>query len=195
MPGTEFDLGRLLQPIGEEAFFRDSWEKQSLHIPRGEPDYYRGLLSTADVDHVIAFTRPKFLDPAPFAPDAPRKKSFVQGWLAERPTNDAVQYPGVPELHRVYEDGRTVVVMTMQHRWPAAADGMDLDTVLERAAPTVCRVVEDGQSAALEWPGGRIAGPPRLAAAFRHVAAAGRFAIRDLPDGLGSDGKLVVHHY
>src|SRR5207248_4395413 len=45
----------------------------------------------------------------------------VQAWLAERSLNDSVQYPGVRELHQVYEQGRTIVVMTMQHRWPPAA--------------------------------------------------------------------------
>ena len=47
MPATDFGLGRLVAPIGAETFFRDYWEKQPLVVPRGEPDYYAGLLPLA----------------------------------------------------------------------------------------------------------------------------------------------------
>ena len=116
-----FDLGTLLAPVGPETFFREHWERQPLLIPRGDPAYYAGLFTRADVDHVVAFTRPKFLDPAAFAPEPPRAASYVQGWLADRPAREGAYYPGIAELRRVEAQGKTLVLMAMQHRWPAVA--------------------------------------------------------------------------
>ena len=121
MPATDFDLGKLIAPVGEEGFFRDSWEKQPLHIPRGEPGYYAGLLSTADVDRVIAFTRPKFVDPGAFSAEPPRAKTFVQGWHADRSMQGGASYPGIADLQRVYKQGKTIIIMGMQQRWLSVA--------------------------------------------------------------------------
>jgi len=385
---TDLDLRKLLARIEEDTFFRTHWEKEPLHIARGEADYYSGLFSSNDVDAIIAFTRPKFADASAFTPEVPRQKSFVQGWLADRPMEEATSYPGIGELRRVYSQGRTVVIMTMQQRWqpiavlcrnlesvfhcpvhanlyltPAGAQGfdahfdthevlvlqlegrktwrlygptrtlplvgerfnvpreqlgpvrevhlqpgdllyvprghvheaftadeasmhltvgvnvyrwadllhealasltrgderfrealpvglfgneatpadvtdrfrellgvllrearaeeavrqlgdqffshmqmlpggyftpppkeeaIDFDTVLEKNPGAVCRVVEDGAWVALEFPGGRIGGPQKIASALRFVARTERFPVRDLPDDLGSEAKLVL---
>ena len=121
MSETDFDLQKLLDPVRKEAFFDDYWEKQPLLLSRGAASYYRGLLSTSDVDRVIAFTRPKFVDPTTFGPEVPRQKSFVQGWLADRQLQESASYPGIAELQRIYAQGKTVVIMTMQQRWQPIA--------------------------------------------------------------------------
>jgi len=117
MPGGDFDLQRLLSTIGEDAFFRDYWEKQPLFVHRNEPGFYDGLLSTADVEHVIAFSRPKFADWGALSGEKPREASFVQGWPADRPMSVGGHYPGVAELGRAYGRGKTVIIMAMQQRW------------------------------------------------------------------------------
>ena len=122
MGGAGFDLGRLLAPIGEEVFFRDYWEQQPLLLSRAAPDHYAGLLSSADLESVIAFTRPKFLDPAAFTAGPPRRATFVQGWLAERQGNESASYPGIGELQQVYARGKTIILMTMQQRWAPVAE-------------------------------------------------------------------------
>ena len=121
MHPTEIGLTHLIGPVGEEVFFRDYWEKQPLLINRGRPDYYAGLLSAADVDHVLAFTRPKFVEPGGFPPKERQRKNFVQGWLADQHSPDGASFPGIAEVRQVFEQGKTVVVMAMQHRWPPAA--------------------------------------------------------------------------
>jgi ribosomal protein L16 Arg81 hydroxylase len=121
MSEADLDLPKLLAPWSEETFFHAHWEKQPLHLSRGAANYYGGLFSSADVDAVIAFTRPKFGDAGAFRPGVPRQKSFVQGWLADRPIEDGTISPGIDDLQRVYAQGRTVVIMTMQQRWPAIA--------------------------------------------------------------------------
>lgn len=121
MPDIDLDLRKLLAPIGEAAFFGAHWEKEPLHLARGWTDYYTGLFSSKDVDSIIAFTRPKFADTGAFKPEVPRQKSFVQGWLADRTQEEETSYPGIGELRRVYSQGRTVVIMSMQQRWPSIA--------------------------------------------------------------------------
>jgi ribosomal protein L16 Arg81 hydroxylase len=116
----EFDLPKLLGSIQLETFFRDSWEKQPLAVPRNDPAYYHGLFSRRDVDSVIAFTRPKFLEPDNFKPDGPLGLNFVRGWLPEdEPV--AGYYPDLPDVRRAFAHGKTLIVDAMQHRWPAVA--------------------------------------------------------------------------
>ncbi|MHB1561341.1 MAG: cupin domain-containing protein [Isosphaeraceae bacterium] len=130
MAHRDFGLGALLAPVGVEDFFRDHWEKQPLLLNRGATGAYAGLLSRRDVEHVIAFTRPKFVDAGAFASEAPRGSTVVQGWLAERPVRDGIIYPGLDDLRRVYAQGKTVVIMTMQQRWmPIAAVCRSLEGV------------------------------------------------------------------
>lgn len=117
MVDVDFDLRKLLTPVDPETFLREYWEKQPLHLSRKEPSRYSALFSSADVDTVIAFTRPKFADANAFKPEVPRQQSFVQGWLADRNLPEINNFPGIAELRAVYSRGKTVVIMTMQQRW------------------------------------------------------------------------------
>lgn len=122
MGASKFDLETLLRPSDPASFFRDCWERQLLHVARGEPGFYQGLLAASDVEQVIAFTRPKFVDAGSFSGSASRAPTYVQGFMAERQLQDGVKYPSLDEIHRVYSKGLTVIVMTMQQRWgPIAA--------------------------------------------------------------------------
>src|SRR5581483_1061019 len=117
MADEKLDLRQLLAPVHLETFLREYWEKQPLHLSRKEPGRYSTLFSSADVDTVIAFTRPKFADASAFKPEVPRQQSFVQGWLADRSLPEINNFPGITELRAVYERGKTVVIMSMQQRW------------------------------------------------------------------------------
>ena len=114
------DLAKILHPTPPEVFFRDYWEKTPLLISRDDPDYYRGLLALGDVDAMIAFSRPKFIDPGAFKANASPPAPFVQGWLAddEPPT---APYPSVAEVQQAFLRGKTVILTATQHRWPASA--------------------------------------------------------------------------
>ncbi|HEV3021175.1 MAG TPA: hypothetical protein VGX76_01860 [Pirellulales bacterium] len=69
---------------------------------------------------------------------------------------------------------------------------LTLESVVENRAAHLCRVVENENGAAIEFPGNRIGGPPRIAPALRFVAEATRFAVRELPDVLKDDAKIVL---
>ncbi|QJW93686.1 cupin domain-containing protein [Frigoriglobus tundricola] len=114
MGTATFDFARLLAPTGTQTFLKDHWETQPLVLHRRDRGHYSGLFSAADVDHVIAFTRPQF--PGPQA-----AKSFVQGCLPDRQPAPPVHYPGVADLRHTFGAGKTVVIRSMQNRWPAVA--------------------------------------------------------------------------
>ncbi len=117
---AEFDLAKLLWPIEPETFFRDSWEKQPLLAPRNDPAYYDGLFTRRDVDSVLAFTRPQFRDPESFKPGVPPRPNVIHGWLPdEQPC--AGYYPDLPDVHRAFSHGKTLLLNSMQRRWPAVA--------------------------------------------------------------------------
>ena len=121
MGRSEFDLARVLSPVEADAFFRDYWEKQPLHVARNDPDYYRGLFSLRDLDEVIAFSRPKFIEPGDFQPEGAPKHAYVQGWLADEEPFPPVLYPTLSDVQQAFQNGKTVIVNSTQRRRPAVA--------------------------------------------------------------------------
>lgn len=114
-------LTDLLSPISWDVFFRDHWERQPLHVVHDDPHRFRDLLARRDVDQVLACTRPKFADPAAFQDSPAVPPTYVRGVLAGQPA--AIPFdPGLADLREAYDRGKSVVVMSMQHRWlPIAA--------------------------------------------------------------------------
>lgn len=43
----------LIHPVQDKSFFRDNWEKKPILIQRQNPDYYKGLFSTAEFDRIL----------------------------------------------------------------------------------------------------------------------------------------------
>ncbi|KAK2856066.1 hypothetical protein Q5P01_004801 [Channa striata] len=43
----------LISPIPAKAFFRDTWEEKPIVVQRNNPDYYKGLFSTAEFDRML----------------------------------------------------------------------------------------------------------------------------------------------
>ncbi|XP_019118822.2 ribosomal oxygenase 1 [Larimichthys crocea] len=43
----------LINPIPAKTFFRDTWEKKPILVQRKNPDYYKGLFSTAEFDRIL----------------------------------------------------------------------------------------------------------------------------------------------
>ncbi len=53
MPASDFSFDWTIAPITREAFFAEYFEKKRLVVKRGQPDYYRDLLSVQQIDHVV----------------------------------------------------------------------------------------------------------------------------------------------
>ncbi|XP_014913150.1 ribosomal oxygenase 1 isoform X1 [Poecilia latipinna] len=43
----------LLNPVPAKYFFRETWEKKPVYVQRKNPDYYKGLFSTAEFDRIL----------------------------------------------------------------------------------------------------------------------------------------------
>jgi hypothetical protein len=72
------------------------------------------------------------------------------------------------------------------------AESLDEDTLLEKRPGMICRVVQEGAWVAIEFPGGRVEGPLKIAPALRFVAETEEFPISALPGVSGRESKLVL---
>lgn len=111
----------LLAPHEIETFLRDTWEKEPLIVNRGDEGAYRGLFCVGDLDAVIAYSRPQF-DPSAFEPVAARPATYIRGVLGGQAPPLPGEQPSIAELRQHYEQGKSLVIMGMQHRWPAIAE-------------------------------------------------------------------------
>jgi ribosomal protein L16 Arg81 hydroxylase len=54
--GAEFDFAHLIRPLEAGEFAARYWEQQPLVVQREQPDYYEGLFSMEDVEHIVSST-------------------------------------------------------------------------------------------------------------------------------------------
>ncbi|XP_068198909.1 ribosomal oxygenase 1 isoform X2 [Antennarius striatus] len=43
----------LISPVPAKSFFRETWEKKPVYVKRNNPNYYKGLFSTAEFDRIL----------------------------------------------------------------------------------------------------------------------------------------------
>lgn len=121
MPATSLQLEDLLSPTTTECFLRDTWETEPLAIHRHDAAHYRGLCSLGDLEAVVAYGQPFFADRTAFEPAAPRQATYVRGVLNPVPAPQP-DPPSVADLRQVYEQGKSLVMMGLQHRWSPVAE-------------------------------------------------------------------------
>ena len=117
MLATHSQLEYLLSPVATETFFRDTWERRPLAVHRRTPDYYDGLLSRSDLEHVIAFTRPAFVEP-----DGSRASTYLRGLPPDSPSLASGRPLGVAQVRQAFDQGKSIVLMGMQERRREAAE-------------------------------------------------------------------------
>ncbi len=66
------------------------------------------------------------------------------------------------------------------------------ESILCRRPGVLCRTIEGPGHAGIQYSGGKIVGPPKIAPALRHIAAHARFAAAALPGGLNERERLVL---
>jgi lysine-specific demethylase/histidyl-hydroxylase NO66 len=75
----------------------------------------------------------------------------------------------------------------------APAPAIEGGTRLARPPGVVCYVTEADQYAMIQYTGGNIVGPPKIASALRYIAGSGEpFTVGSLPDELNDNEKLVL---
>jgi hypothetical protein len=60
MTSSAFDLDGLLSPIGSAAFFSTYWERRHLVLQRHQTDFYRQLITTADLENLISHSDARY---------------------------------------------------------------------------------------------------------------------------------------
>jgi ribosomal protein L16 Arg81 hydroxylase len=117
MTGTScalaFPFDRVIAPISVEQFFDSYYERQTLFVQRGAPDYYEPLLSVSALDDFLS-SHPPLQDYVGVV-DAHREVS----------TDEYVRLDGRIDVARVYElfeRGATITFRQMHKRIPELAE-------------------------------------------------------------------------
>jgi ribosomal protein L16 Arg81 hydroxylase len=112
-----FDLTALLAPVRPEDFFRKHWEREPLHLSRGDTHYYDPILTNGDLETIISSSDLRYpaiqlaRDGSYLAPEA-YTKNIKHG---------SESFNGVPDLGQIqseYRSGATVVLPALQRTWP-----------------------------------------------------------------------------
>jgi len=113
MRDNRFSFERIIHPVGAASFLGDYWDRQPLVIERGNPDYYAGVLSLADIDSIVGFGQLKYtqLKIARVEHAQPDKVFYVDG----DSTSDTNR------LFHSYAQGDTVALNFAQCYWEPAA--------------------------------------------------------------------------
>jgi ribosomal protein L16 Arg81 hydroxylase len=120
MSAPRQSLTELLSPMDCDLFFRDHWERKPLHVVHNNQHRYSSLFTRRDLDQVLTTTRPRFADPVAFQDVSPAAATYIRGVLAGQPATVPFD-PGLADMRDAYDRGKSLVVMSMQHRWPAIA--------------------------------------------------------------------------
>jgi hypothetical protein len=111
----------LLAPIGQAVFFAEYWERQPLHIARGDAAFYRNLLTKTAIDALIAsgglrFPAIQLAQGGGFYPPEAFTRSLRAG---------EDNFTGIPDLVRIraeYQAGATIALPGLQRAWAPLGD-------------------------------------------------------------------------
>ncbi len=117
-PGrAALDPAALIAPLGFDDFFREHWERKPLYRRRGEPHFYDGVITNADLDGIISSADLRYP-----AIQLARNGSYLPAEAYTRNIKHGTEFfNGVPDLRQIqseYGSGATVVLPALQRTWP-----------------------------------------------------------------------------
>jgi ribosomal protein L16 Arg81 hydroxylase len=111
-----FDLPALFAPIAVADFFRTHWERQPLHVHRGDAHYYDSIISNADLERIISSADLRYP-----AIQLARNGTYLPAEAYTKAIKHGSEFfNGVPDLQQVqseYRSGATVVLPALQRTW------------------------------------------------------------------------------
>ena len=120
MTAADFDLARVLQPIGTEAFFSRHWEREPLLIRRNDPGFYQHLVTLEAIESFISQADARY--------PAIRLAKGGRFYAPEVYTHDLKYgdeiFRGVPDLEFIlseYSQGATLTLPAWHRAWPPLA--------------------------------------------------------------------------
>jgi ribosomal protein L16 Arg81 hydroxylase len=100
-------LEDLIHPVEPREFFDRYWEKEHLHLSRGEPDFYRPIFTLADVDRwIAASTREGGEQLVVRAPEGKVLRSTAPGKVP------------LEELYDGIGSGQSLILRAIHESWP-----------------------------------------------------------------------------
>jgi ribosomal protein L16 Arg81 hydroxylase len=110
--GVAMDFARAIAPITPEVFFAEYFEKKHLVVRRDDPDYYRALLSVADIDHVLTTMQ---------IPEA--DMNMVNNGTPVAPENylSPTEHVDPVRAAQQFAEGGTIILPGLQRRLPKLA--------------------------------------------------------------------------
>jgi ribosomal protein L16 Arg81 hydroxylase len=117
MSAAEFDLDRLLRPLGSAAFFAQHWEREPLLLRRADSSFYDALLRLADIEAFIArgdarYPAIRLAKGGGFYPPEAYTLDFKFGDEVFR------GMPDVEKIHSQYSSGATITLPAWHRAWP-----------------------------------------------------------------------------
>ncbi|MEU9087664.1 cupin domain-containing protein [Streptomyces sp. NPDC048357] len=112
---SHWNFTRLIQPVDPQIFEKENWERNPLHIARGNAEYFSDLLTLDDVDSLLSFSGSS-LDGILIAKNDQEIPAASLG--ASGPHS---KVNNLEALYRHYRDGATLVLNGLERRWPALA--------------------------------------------------------------------------
>jgi hypothetical protein len=102
----------LISPVGRDVFFSEYWERQTLVVKRGQPDYFHGLLSLDEVDRALTTLDLRY--PNVVLKNAARKVTADDYTVG----GDALD---VARVYQLFEEGSTITLAFLDTVIPALA--------------------------------------------------------------------------
>ncbi len=103
-------LDWVLAPLSMEEFRDRYWEKDFLHVERGDPDYYSGLFSFADLDRALYLARESPRDAVSVVPPPDSGRPSRSFKSKEVPAGT---------LYNAFHEGETLSLTGLHSFWPA----------------------------------------------------------------------------
>jgi ribosomal protein L16 Arg81 hydroxylase len=116
MSDHTLSLADLLGPIDQQEFFGSYWEQRPLVIHRGQPDYYRSILTLDDLDRLLLAHEQRY----PAVRLAKVGSSFAPSAFSEDISWGSGAFTGVIQTDRLlaeYRAGATIIVDALHRTW------------------------------------------------------------------------------
>lgn len=108
---SPFGVEKLIHPITLQAFAQDHWERQPLLVTRGEPTYYRDLLTLDDMDRILSTSSLRSSDLRVVADSEGTPVASLLSRETGGPAN------GLEALYARYREGATINLTFLHERW------------------------------------------------------------------------------
>jgi len=136
-----FDLERLLDPKPVDSFLAEDWERKPLHLGGRQASFYRPLFSSAELERVLYYAKPR---PPDLRVVAQQKDLLPDRFVT---TEGELQ---LNQLYKAYDEGHTLIVNGL-HRFsaPLAALVAGLQQRLSHVVLANCYLSPAGSKALL----------------------------------------------